>query len=46
MLVIMLLVLYDDFVNHTLQTVEELYPQAVLFVDVIKAYIDKWLKDS
>lgn len=37
---------YDDFVNHTLQTVEELYPQAVLFVDVIKAYIDKWLKDS
>ncbi|MBQ7419131.1 MAG: HEPN domain-containing protein [Prevotella sp.] len=36
---------YDDFVNHTLQTVEELYPQAEHFVDVVKSHIEKWLEE-
>lgn len=35
---------YDDFINHTLETVEELLPQAQLFVKTLLDGLDKWLK--
>lgn len=35
---------YDDFVNHTLDTVDELLPQAQHFISVLKKELDNWLK--
>lgn len=34
---------YDDFINHTAQTVDELYPQAQLFVKNIEDLLNDWL---
>jgi uncharacterized protein (UPF0332 family) len=34
---------YDDFINHTLATVDELLPKAHLFIDTILEQLDKWL---
>lgn len=36
---------YDDFINHTLETVDELYPQAQAFVDAISALLEQWLAE-
>lgn len=35
---------YDDFVNHTLTTVNELLPQAQQFVNTIISQLEDWLK--
>lgn len=35
---------YDDFVNHTLVTVDELLPQAKSFVQTLFAQLNDWLK--
>ncbi len=37
---------YEDFVNHDLQKVNELFPQAKSFVETIKGLIDVWLKQN
>lgn len=34
---------YDDFINHTLTTVDELLPQACLFVNTLGEQLDDWL---
>lgn len=34
---------YDDFINHTLTTVDELLPQACLFVNTLSEQLDDWL---
>ena len=34
---------YDDFFNHTVETVDELMPDAKLFIQTIKGWIDNWL---
>jgi uncharacterized protein (UPF0332 family) len=34
---------YDDFFNHTVETVDELIPDAKLFIQTIKNWIDNWL---
>ena len=34
---------YDDFVNHTLVTVDELLPQAKLLVQTIFSQLNEWL---
>jgi uncharacterized protein (UPF0332 family) len=34
---------YEDFVNHTLETVDELFPSAKLFVESIGVLVDDWL---
>ena len=34
---------YDDFFNHNIETVDELMPDAKLFVQTIKEWTDKWL---
>ena len=34
---------YDDFFNHSIETVDELMPDAKLFVQTIKEWTDKWL---
>ena len=34
---------YDDFFNHTVETVDELMPDAKLFIQTIKDWIDNWL---
>ncbi len=34
---------YDDFFNHTIETVDELMPDAKLFIQTIKDWIDNWL---
>ena len=34
---------YDDFVNHTLVTIDELLPQAKLFVQTIFSQLNEWL---
>jgi len=35
---------YDDFVNHTKETVDELYPQAKEFIETAEQYINNWLR--
>ena len=37
---------YDDFVNHTLTTVDELLPQAQLFINTLLAQLEHWLKEK
>ena len=37
---------YEDFINHTLETVDELLPQAQLFVNEAQKTIDKWKIDN
>jgi uncharacterized protein (UPF0332 family) len=37
---------YDDFFNHTLENVDELIPDAKLFIQAIKDLTDKWLKEQ
>nr|WP_129731753.1 HEPN domain-containing protein [Parabacteroides goldsteinii] len=32
---------YEDFINYTVVDIDDLYPQAVEFIDVIEAYIRK-----
>ena len=32
---------YDDFVNHTLETVDELLPQARLFVETLVSQLEE-----
>lgn len=34
---------YDDFVNHTLATVDELLPQARLFINTLISQLEEWL---
>ena len=35
---------YDDFVNHTLETVNELLPQARLFIDTLISQLEEWMQ--
>ena len=35
---------YDDFINHTLETVDELLPQAQEFIDTLLSQLDEWLE--
>ena len=37
---------YDDFFNHSLETVDELMPDAKLFIQTIKDWTDKWLLEQ
>lgn len=37
---------YDDFINHTLETVDELYPQAQAFVNTIADLLNTWFHNS
>lgn len=37
---------YDDFVNHTIETVDELLPQARLFIETAQRLTDLWMADS
>ena len=37
---------YDDFFNHTVETVDELMPDAKLFIQTIKDWTDKWLLEQ
>ena len=37
---------YDDFINHTLETVDELLPQASLFIDILLGQLNEWLEDK
>ena len=37
---------YDDFFNHSAATVDELIPDAKLFIQTIKDWIDKWLEEQ
>lgn len=37
---------YDDFINHTLETVDELYPKAQAFVDTVETLLNKWLEEQ
>ncbi|MFV0584406.1 MAG: HEPN domain-containing protein [Parabacteroides gordonii] len=32
---------YEDFINYAVEDIEDLYPQAVEFIDVIEEYIKK-----
>lgn len=34
---------YEDFINHTLETVDELLPEAKSFVQTIGLLVDEWL---
>ena len=34
---------YDDFFNHSIETVDELMPDAKLFIQTIKDWIEMWL---
>ena len=34
---------YEDFINHTLSTVDELFPQAQLFVESIKQLLQPYI---
>ena len=36
---------YDDFFNHTRETLDELMPNAKLFIQVIREWTNNWLKD-
>ena len=35
---------YDDFINHTLTTVDELLPQAQQLISTLLSQLDEWLK--
>ena len=35
---------YDDFVNHTLETVDELLPNAHLFINTLITQLNEWLQ--
>ncbi|MBQ7634504.1 MAG: HEPN domain-containing protein [Bacteroidaceae bacterium] len=35
---------YDDFINHTLETVDELLPQARLFIGALLSQLNEWLE--
>ena len=37
---------YDDFFNHSIETVDELMPDAKLFIQTIKDGIELWLKEQ
>ena len=37
---------YDDFINHTLETVDELYPQAQAFVNTIAELLKIWFEEQ
>lgn len=37
---------YDDFINHTVGTVDELFPQAQSFVDTIAGLLNVWLEEQ
>lgn len=37
---------YDDFINHTLETVDELYPQAQAFVNTIAELLRVWFEEQ
>ena len=37
---------YDDFINHTLETVDELYPQAQAFVNTIADLLRVWFEEQ
>ena len=37
---------YDDFINHTLETVDELYPQAHAFVNTIAELLKIWFEEQ
>ena len=37
---------YEDFINHTIETVDELLPQAQLFVKEAQKVIDRWKIDN
>lgn len=37
---------YDDFINHTLATVDELLPKARLFIDTLLGQLEQWLKEN
>ena len=36
---------YDDFINHSLETVDELLPQAQVFVKTIAAMLNVWFAE-
>lgn len=35
---------YDDFINHTLETVDELLPQARSFIGVLFSQLNEWME--
>jgi uncharacterized protein (UPF0332 family) len=35
---------YDDFITHTLATVDELLPQARQFIDTLISQLEEWLR--
>lgn len=37
---------YDDFINHTLETVDELYPLAQAFVNTIAELLSVWFEEQ
>lgn len=37
---------YDDFINHTLTTVDELLPQARQLISTLLSQLDEWLKEQ
>jgi len=37
---------YDDFINHTLEMVDELYPQAQAFVNTIAELLSVWFEEQ
>ena len=37
---------YDDFINHTLTTVDELLPQAQQLISTLLSQLDEWLKEQ
>ena len=37
---------YDDFINHTQTTVDELLPQARLFINTLIGQLDEWLHEQ
>ena len=37
---------YDDFINHTLETVDDLLPQAKEFIDTLLSQLNDWLSSQ
>ena len=37
---------YDDFINHTLDTVDELLPQARQFIGTLISQLEEWLREQ
>ena len=37
---------YDDFINHTLTTVDELLPQARQLISTLLSQLDEWLEEQ